>query len=315
MRRAALASVAALAAWCLPACDSIFGIDDHGVAPEAGGDAASEGSLAHGEGGTDATRDGTTADAATSDGAPAEAMAADAAPADAKADVHDGSAPTDATAGCDGPCSAGGPAMVPVSTYYVDSTEVTVAQYQQFLAAKGTDTSGQPPACAWNTTYAPSGALSGSNFPITSVDWCDAFAFCAWAGKHLCGSIADGGAIASSDTLKQNVSQWFLACGGPGGSSDPNGHPMCNATFGASGLIAVASDPGCEGWYAGLFDLEGNAAEWVDSCDVDGGSGGATDTCYTLGGSFYDETAYCTESIGFARNTTYDSIGFRCCRQ
>jgi formylglycine-generating enzyme required for sulfatase activity len=330
MRRAALLCVATLGATAF-ACDAILGIDDHGVESEAGahdaggtvstsGDASSSSSGGQ-AGGMDAmTADAMSAEAMAGDTTAPDVVTQEATTLDAGSDAHDATADTGVQpilegGGCDGPCTVGGPTMVPVTTFYVDSTEVTVAQYAQFLAAKGSDTSGQPSACAWNTSFMPAGTNSGT-FPITGVDWCDAFAFCNWAGKHLCGAIGDGGAIASSNVLKQNVSQWFLACGGPGGSSDPNGHPMCNATFGTSGLVAVASLPGCEGWYTGLFDLEGNASEWVDSCDVDAGAaGGASDTCYVLGGSYLDETAYCTESNGLARNTRVDSIGFRCCHE
>jgi hypothetical protein len=35
------------------------------------------------------------------------------------------------------------------------------------------------------------GAGSG-NFPITNVDWCDAYAYCAGIGKRLCGKIGGG---------------------------------------------------------------------------------------------------------------------------
>src|SRR5215472_5996844 len=52
-------------------------------------------------------------------------------------------------------CPAGpGPAMVLTDTFCVDSTEVTNAQYAQFLSA-GWNVSNQPPRCAWNTSFAP----------------------------------------------------------------------------------------------------------------------------------------------------------------
>jgi len=63
---------------------------------------------------------------------------------------------------------------------------------------------------------------------------------------------------------------------------------------GFENLAPVASFPGCEGFYPGLFDLEGNVAEWVDSCD---GSSGPNDHCTLAGGSEIDQIAYCTETF------------------
>ena len=117
------------------------------------------------------------------------------------------------------PCPGNhGPTMVRVGTaannFCIDSTEVTVGQYRAFTDAKGTDVSGQPPQCAWNATYA---AASGGTdeIPIAGVDWCDAHAFCAWAGKRLCGKHAAGkfvGSVGSTELGDFNTHEWLLAC-------------------------------------------------------------------------------------------------------
>jgi formylglycine-generating enzyme required for sulfatase activity len=224
----------------------------------------------------------------------------------------------DAGAGADqaSPDSAPpGPTLVPVSTFSIDSTEVTVAQYKVFLAAKGSDTSGQPSVCSWNTSYYDSShPMNPDAFPVNFVDWCDALAYCTWAGKHLCGKIG-GGSIAYADLYTPNLSQWFLACGGPGGASHPSNADMCNSNGGFGNLAPVATFPGCEGFYPGIFDLEGNAAEWVDSCDPpEAGSNGSGDTCHLMGGSFIDDQSYCDE-VGYdnPRSTLAVTFGFRCC--
>jgi sulfatase modifying factor 1 len=211
-----------------------------------------------------------------------------------------------------GACTVRGPTMVQVGAFYIDSTEVTVAQYQAFLTAKGNDTSGQPAVCAWNKAYKdPTLPLeSPTTVPMTNVDWCDALAYCTWAGKHLCGKIG-GGPVASVDQLTPTASQWFLACGGPGGSPHPSAADICNANNGFGNLAPVATFPGCEGFYKGIFDMEGNAAEWVDSCDST--DAGPNDTCHLLGGGFYDMKSFCTESYDWPRNTIADAFGFRCC--
>ncbi len=218
---------------------------------------------------------------------------------------------------CEGTaCVVRGPAMVAVSNFFVDSTEVTEDQYNQFLTAKNGDVSGQPSVCSFNTTYYGEAiALTpGSNLPMANVDWCDARAYCDWAGKRLCGQI-NGGAIAAADALDQTLSQWFLACGGPNGATHPNpdtNNPdACNSNGGFDNVAPVATFPDCEGFYPGLFDLEGNVAEWVDSCD---GVTGAADLCLLLGGNIIDNQSYCTESYDDnQRAATAYTFGFRCC--
>ncbi|MEO8179276.1 MAG: SUMF1/EgtB/PvdO family nonheme iron enzyme [Deltaproteobacteria bacterium] len=219
----------------------------------------------------------------------------------------------------DGQCVVRGPALISVGSFFIDATEVTVGQYQQFLAAKGSDVSGQSAVCSWNQSYYEGAAvMRPSEYPMTSVDWCDAAAYCAWAGKHLCGRIG-GGAIARADIFEADLSQWFVSCGGGGNHPNNNpstpDNPRCNSSQGFSGVAAVASYPLCEGYYPGLFDMEGNVSEWIDACD---GSAGASDVCYLMGGSTLDSVSYCDEVSQDAQDpwlrstkTVYD--GFRCC--
>jgi hypothetical protein len=210
----------------------------------------------------------------------------------------------------DGACIVRGPTMVQSSSYYIDSTEVTVAQYNEFLTAKDGDTSGQSGVCGWNDDYAPGEDAGPDDWPISYVDWCDATAYCKWANKHLCGRL-DGEQITLEELLIANDSQWFRACGGPSGSPHPNGDPMCNANGGFDTTAPVATFPGCEGFYPGLFDMEGNVAEWVDACDAESG---AADTCYALGGSTVDSESYCTHTPDeYTRDATAFTVGFRCC--
>ena len=209
-------------------------------------------------------------------------------------------------------CTVRGPTMANVGTYFIDSTEVTVGQYKKFLTAKAGDTSGQPAVCAWNTAfYAAGGPLGADSMPIASVDWCDATAFCSWADKRLCGAIA-GGAITHADFVDQTKSQWYLACAGPQGASHPSNANKCNSNGGFDVIAPVATFPGCEGRTPGAFDLEGNVAEWIDSCL---GETGATDKCSLAGGNIYQNQSYCTTEWHdeYARDAVWDSFGFRCC--
>jgi sulfatase modifying factor 1 len=212
----------------------------------------------------------------------------------------------------DGQCVVRGPNMVAVGPFFVDSTEVTVGQYKAFLDAKGSDVSGQSAVCSWNTSYYEGPVvMDPAAYPMSYVDWCDASAYCGWAGKHLCGRIG-GGPIARADIFDPDLSQWFVSCGG--GGTHPNENSTCNSTSGA--LAPVGTTAGCEGYFPGVFDMEGNVAEWVDSCE---GSNGATDTCYLMGGGIFDNSgSYCTEVYepprdAETRSSTAVSFGFRCC--
>jgi formylglycine-generating enzyme len=210
----------------------------------------------------------------------------------------------------DGECIVRGPTMISVVDYFIDSTEVTVEQYEAFVTAKAGDTSGQIGNCGWNDSYEPSDDPGSPTWPVSYVDWCDADAYCKWADKHLCGRM-DREQITYEELTLANDSQWFRACGGPGGSPHPNGDPVCNSNGGFDSVAPVGSFPGCEGYYDGIFDMEGNVAEWVDLCE---GTGGATDICYAMGGSVVDNTSYCDEiPYDFTRDTTAFTTGFRCC--
>jgi formylglycine-generating enzyme required for sulfatase activity len=205
-----------------------------------------------------------------------------------------GSAPTDgapdddASAG-DAGCPRGvGPAMVDVPSlvgthFCVDSTEVTQGQYQQFLQAVGTDAGPQGPLCAFNTDYAPTrcGTYDPStkgDQPVTCVNWCMARAFCAWNGKRLCGRIG-GGKLDGTMLQDPAKDEWFAACS-QNGSADhvfPYGKSYsavaCNVPdLDAGTTWAAGSHPSCEGGFAGVFDMSGNAGEWQDACgEVDAG--------------------------------------------
>ena len=201
--------------------------------------------------------------------------------------------------------------MIDVGGYSVDSTEVTVANYKAFLKAKAGDTSGQPAVCSWNKSYYDVAMpVENDTWPIAKVDWCDANAYCSWAGKRLCGAIG-GGPADFVDFLNAAKSQWFRACGGSAGQSHPNTNAMCNNKGGFTDTAPVSSFPGCEGFFPGLFDLQGNVAEWVDACD---GTSGQGDHCILAGGSEIDQLAYCTESFkDVTRGESARTFGFRCC--
>ena len=81
-------------------------------------------------------------------------------------------------------------------TYCIDATEVTVAAYGAFLATNPS-TMTLPASCSMKTSFVPGAPLdlNRGNYPVSQVDWCDAWGYCAAVGKHLCGRIGGGNTL------------------------------------------------------------------------------------------------------------------------
>jgi formylglycine-generating enzyme required for sulfatase activity len=225
-----------------------------------------------------------------------------------------------------------GPSMIRVpwpaqrgGGYCIDSTEVTREQYAEFLSA-GPSLAGQVGECVINNaTFEPAEpcmqhaiedyGAGTAGVPQVCVDWCDAVAFCAWAGKRQCAG--DG-----SDPNNALVSEWYNACSASGTRNRPCGtcsELACNL----GGPLDPPSDT-CEGGFDGIFDMFGNVSELTAEYATDPFPQGA----YMLRG--YDVLWYDIpdgdkpDSIGCADNGyhlnwyhPYDHgdpyVGIRCC--
>jgi sulfatase modifying factor 1 len=280
------------------------------------------------------------ADAPSPDAAPDAALASPDAAAAPDVRAPDATSPPDAAlspdltpaapdaAGC--PAAQGGPPLVRVGSFCIDATEVTNAQYEVFWRARGLGraTTGQGPACAWNGSFTPeeSGGTrwparpGDERRPVVNVDWCDAQAFCQWAGKRLCGGIERGSLPRWQDSGSATVSQWAYACASGGRTSYPYGNSYdaqaCNAgrrVESASVLVDVATKTGCR-TQAGVYDLSGNAEEWVDACT---GTSGPGDLCAVAGASAFQDVGDDLTCAGSPypdrRAQAYELRGFRCC--
>jgi sulfatase modifying factor 1 len=224
-------------------------------------------------------------------------------------------------------CPSGkGPSMVQIdSDYCIDSTEVTGAQYAIFVAAAAPD-AGAPadlPQCAGNDSLGPVMEMGfpapppeTPAFPVHGVDWCDAKAYCRWAGKDLCGAIGGkaGATLSPADAADPQKSRWENACSHAGTKrfaySDDYSSGKC-----ADGQNPVAPvHKTCEGGYDGIFDMVGNVAEWIDACEPPLDSQAP---CALMGGSGGDvgssDLASCTTDDFVQGTIPWGNAGIRCC--
>lgn len=251
------------------------------------------------------------------------------------------------TPGC-GVCPADGIAITAAKgNYTIDAYEVTVAEYLAWLATSPS-LAGQRAECLWNDSYqlgdltavAVTAAIAAGHppdeklckayaaalgpldqkKPIVCVDWCDASAYCTWAKKRLCGKIG-GGTIDTTppkDATSQDpeASEWYRACSKAGVNTWPYGNTYeparCNDENHA--VTAVDKYPMCEGGYPGLFDMSGNASEWVDECTQYNDPPEAQN-CSRRGGAYFnaDMEDACTVADPTQMSIPSDNIGFRCC--
>jgi formylglycine-generating enzyme required for sulfatase activity len=147
--------------------------------------------------------------------------------------------------------------------FCIDGTEVTLAQYRAFFVDKATRDYGDAAALCGAADLDPIGGLDVSPVEVT---YCGARAYCAWAGKRLC----TGEYRPASD--RDVVGEWVRACS-LGGTPWPWGVEPPSAFDGGAdaGLRCgdrhnprpVAQSTACRHAEHAVFDMIGNAREWV----------------------------------------------------
>jgi len=247
-----------------------------------------------------------------------------------------------------------GPAMVEVSApigvkYCIDRTEVTQQQYKKFLAEVATKPGSEHTDCSANATYQPEqnpSSKEGSdchigsswtpdetpNRPMQCIDWCDAVAYCVWAGKRLCGKIgggrlmaASGFDLSSNPAFDPEQSQWHNACTQGGKTIYPYGDtydPLaCEgrdaAKDGDGGVLPkkdVAARTGCRGSRAPfdtISDMSGSVWEMTDECLV---WNGQVECAARGGGRSTVDKLSCRSWSVQSTAQSMDGLGFRCCK-
>lgn len=161
-----------------------------------------------------------------------------------------------------------------LDAYSLDQTEVTNAQFAQFVAATGHQTTAEQngygwiytgnwqevPDANWRFPQGPNNGQGIDNHPVVQISWYDADAYCSWAGHRL-----------------PTEAEWEKAARGAepraypwGNSFDGRRLNFCDANCttemsvddGYAGTAPVGSYPDGASPY-GVLDMAGNVFEWV----------------------------------------------------
>ncbi len=222
---------------------------------------------------------------------------------------------------------------VALNAFWLDQTEVNVAQFRQFVRATQYTTTAEREGWAyvyvkssgrfeefkgadWQHPFGPQAAAVGDNHPVTQVSWDDAAAYCEWAGGQL-----------------PTEAQWEYAARGPESRIYPWGDQWQNNVANCGESICkdgfeytapVGSFLEGASW-VGALDLAGNVWEWT--ADWYGGSYAADrqenptgptdgDSRVMRGGSWYAGTSklYCANRSKNLPADRFGFLGFRCAR-
>ncbi len=142
--------------------------------------------------------------------------------------------------------------MVGNDDFLIDATEVRIFAYAKFMAATD-EVPELPEVCAWKVGHEPEDWIrqlqDDLNEPVRGLDWCDAWAYCEWAGLSL-----------------PTEAQWEYACRAGTTtryhSGDREGDLARVGWYrkNSGGRLHSVGELEPNDW--GLYDMHGNVFEW-----------------------------------------------------
>ena len=197
------------------------------------------------------------------------------------------------------PVEARPPLRVSLNAYFIDLTEVSNRDYQEFVTKRG-----HRAPVGWINNQFPAGA---GDLPVVGVNWDDARDFCRFVGKRL-----------------PTESEWEKAARGTGGQT----YPWGGAAFSAANAVTRESGKkGPESVFQtakdvspyGLKHMAGNVREWVDDVFQAYPGGTAANAAFgkerVLRGSSWAQSAQMATTFyrgSSQRNLAWPDVGFRC---
>lgn len=186
---------------------------------------------------------------------------------------------------------------VDIKPFYLDRTEVTNAQYEEFVRATGR----QAPL-HWSNSRPPEGR---ADHPVAWVTCRDAIEYCKWRSQQEDATYRlptesewEYAASYDPETSKKSVYPW-------GDEFDKSHANLSGGNTQSVGSKEQDKSP------LGVYDLAGNVAEWTSSDDGK--------SYVVRGGSMDDEGDPQTARVSFRHqtdpNTKGAGIGFRCVRE
>jgi formylglycine-generating enzyme required for sulfatase activity len=160
---------------------------------------------------------------------------------------------------------------------------------------------------------------------MVCIDWCDAKAYCSWAGKRLCGKIGGGQLSmdgrddpAKLEGTNPNISEWGFACSQGAKTTYPYGNEHQEGAcvdvsyrqdhkLALSSNADVKSDPSCHGQsppYDALWDMVENVNEFEDGFSAPDVVGFRV---------AYKNGFTCDSEGALDISATNAQVGFRCC--
>jgi len=179
--------------------------------------------------------------------------------------------------------------LVELPSFYIARYEVTVAQFQVFVAAT-------------RRSFEPQMFASPPTHPVTFVSWPDTLAYCRWLEGAMKMSSTIPGPLKERlnsgwHVMLPSEAEWEKAARGPDGRRFPWGDDARNdrANMRGAGTVAVGSIA-CPECAYGLSDMSGNVWEWTRSPyqpypynpDDDSSTTGADALWVMRGGAFND---------------------------